>query len=96
MQQVIVPYQLLHHPRKSSSGHYIDKQQRFLKIMDSLKFGVSNWIEEWGLITKCHSLFVGTLRHEIENGNLVDAVSLDLSKAFDSLSHEILLKNWKH
>ena len=39
--------------------------------------------------------FVETLRQEGENDNLVHAVILDLSKSFDSLSHEILLKKMK-
>ena len=36
--------------------------------------------------------FIETIQHEIEIGNIVHAVLLDLSKAFDSLSHQILLK----
>ena len=39
--------------------------------------------------------FVETLRHEIENGNLIYAVFKDLSKALESLSHKILLENSK-
>ena len=39
--------------------------------------------------------FVGTLCQVIENCNLVHAVRSDLSKAFDPLSHEILLKKLK-
>ena len=36
--------------------------------------------------------FIETIQHEIEIRNIVNAVLLDLSKAFDSLSHQILLK----
>ena len=36
--------------------------------------------------------FIETIQYEIENGNNVHAVLLDLSKAFDSHSHQILLK----
>ena len=36
--------------------------------------------------------FIETTQHEIEIGNIVHAVLLDLSKTFDSLSHQILLK----
>ena len=36
--------------------------------------------------------FIETIQHEIEIGIVVYAVLLDLSKAFDSLSHQILLK----
>ena len=35
---------------------------------------------------------IETIQHEIEVGNIVHAVLLDLSKAFDWLSHQILLK----
>ena len=31
--------------------------------------------------------FIETIQYEIETGNIVHAVLLDLSKAFDSLSH---------
>ena len=37
-------------------------------------------------------VFFKTIQQEIENGNIVHAAPLDLSKAFDSLSHQILLK----
>ena len=36
--------------------------------------------------------FIETIQHEIEIGNIVHAVLLDLSKSFDSLSHQILRK----
>ena len=36
--------------------------------------------------------FIETIQHEIAIGNIVHAVLLDLSKTFDSLSHQILLK----
>ena len=36
--------------------------------------------------------FIETIQHEIEIGNIVHAILLDLSKTFDSLSHQILLK----
>ena len=36
--------------------------------------------------------FIESIQDEIENGNIVHAVLLDLSKAFNSLSHQILLK----
>ena len=35
--------------------------------------------------------FIETIQYEIEIGNIVHAVLLDLSKAFDSLSDQILL-----
>ena len=35
---------------------------------------------------------IETIQHEIDIGRIVHAVLLDLSKAFDSLSHQILLK----
>ena len=36
--------------------------------------------------------FSETIQYEIEMGNFVHSVLLDLSKAFDSLSHQVLLK----
>ena len=39
--------------------------------------------------------FIETIQHEIEIGNIVHAVLLDLSKAFDSLSQQILLQKLK-
>ena len=37
MEQVIVPSQLQHHSRKSSSGHYRDNSQPMLKIMQRVQ-----------------------------------------------------------
>ena len=36
--------------------------------------------------------FIDTIQHEIEIGKIVNAVLYNLSKAFDSLSHQMLLK----
>ena len=36
--------------------------------------------------------FLETIQYEVERGNFVHAVLLDLSKAFDSFSHQTLLK----
>ena len=36
--------------------------------------------------------FIETTQHEIEIENIIPAVLLDLSKALDSISHQILLK----
>ena len=36
--------------------------------------------------------FIETIQHEIEIGKIIHAVLFDLSKAFDSLSHPVLLK----
>ena len=36
--------------------------------------------------------FIGTIQHEIEIGNIVHSVLLDLSKSFDSILHQIFLE----
>ena len=41
------------------------------------------------------TLFCGTIHKEISNGNLVESVYIDLSKAFDTISHSMLIKKMK-
>ena len=57
-------------------------------ILTPLQFGFRSKVSAQDAIL----YFIETIQHEIEIGNIVHAVLLDLSKAFDSLSHQILLK----
>ena len=40
------------------------------------------------------TIFLDDIRREVDKGNLVGAIFVDLSKAFDSISHSSLLKNF--
>ena len=54
-------------------------------IHTSLQFGFRSKISAQDTFL----YFIEPIQHEIEIGNMVHAVLLDLSKAFDSLSHQI-------
>ena len=57
-------------------------------ILTPLQFGFRSKVSAQVAIL----YFIETIQHEIEIGDIVHAVLLDLSKAFHSLSHQILLK----
>ena len=57
-------------------------------ILTPLQFGLGSKVSAQDAILD----FIETIQHEIEIGKIVHAVLLDLSKAFDSLPHQLLLK----
>ena len=57
-------------------------------ILTPLQFGFRSKVSAQDAIL----YFIETIQHEIEIRNIVHAVLLDLFKAFDSLSHQVLLK----
>ena len=76
------------------------------KILEkAVHHGLKDFLENENLLTKCqhgfrkkHStktasiLFSDTIRKEMDNGKLTGAVFVDLSKAFDTISHSALLE----
>ena len=93
MQQTTARYQSQVHFQKFLSESYINKQNHVQKfeLMNPLQFGCQT-----GVSTADAFLFsIESNRKIIDSKSIVQTALLDLSKAFDSLSHDILIEKLK-
>ena len=91
--KTIVPFRLQQRYPKSSKNVFICKLQLTLKksLLAPLQFGFRKKVS----VEDALLFFSESVQQVIQDGKIVHAVLLDLSKAFDSLSHEICLSKLK-